>query len=223
MRRITTIGVTLIAVLAMGALFASAAFALPELLPGGKFTGKSVGTSKPTLETLSGTKIECNKAEGSGEDTSDTLGKFTIDFKECKTPNFFNASCNTKGDSSGIILSTGEYHYVYDVEKTGVAVLFLPNETTIECSSFLKTIVKSESANGGLVCLIKEPTVKSTKHIFKCEGASGDQTQKTYFNDSKASVKAQLICSLNGGSFESCDEVAEAENIYKEANAFEEV
>lgn len=225
MRSIKVLGLMLMAVLAIGAAFASLASALPLLLPAGKWTGKSAGTSKPTLETLAGTKIVCEKAKASGEDTSDSLGKFTIDFEKCKTPSFFNAECNTKGDSAGIILSTGEYHYVYDVKgKGGVAILFLPNETTIECASFLKTVVKSESANGGLVCLVKEPTVKSTTHIFKCEGeGTGDQKEKTYFNDKEESVKAQLSCSLNGGAFESCNEVAEGEVTYKEANAFEVV
>ncbi len=222
MKHVRLLGAALLAVLAVGAAFASAAFALPEMLPRGPFTGKSPEGSVPTLESLSGTKIECAKAKGSGEEKTDSLGTFSIDFEGCKTPSFFNVACNTKGDASGVILSTGEYHYVYDVaKKGGVAVLFLPNETTIECSTFLKTIVKSESANGGLVCLIPNPTTKALKHTFKCEGAKGDQTEKTYFNDKEESVKAQLVCSLNGGAFEPCAEIASGENTYKEANAFE--
>lgn len=225
MKRLNLLGVVLMAVFALSAFAATAAFALPEHLPKGAWTGKNDGTGKPKLETAAKSVIECGKAKGSGEDTSDTLGKFTIDFEECKTPSFFNAACNSAGDASGVILSTGEYHYVYDtLSPLGIAILFLPNETTFECASFLKTKVKSQGANGGLVCLILEPTVKQVTHLFHCEQENGKQKEKVYWNDKSEEVKkVELLCSLNGGAFEECAELALAETTFKEANAWENV
>lgn len=224
MRRLNLLGVVLVAMLALSAFVTTAAFAvLPEHLPKGTWTGKNDQKEKepvPTLEASSGTKVECEKAKGSGEDTSDTLGKFTIDFEGCKTPSFFNAKCNTIGDGAGIILSTGEYHFVYDtLSPLGVAVLFLANETKFECSTFLKTTVKDH-----LVCLILEPEVKMLTHLFHCEQEKGKQKEKTYENDEGKKIeKAELLCSLNGGAFEACAELALAEMTYKESNNWENV
>jgi hypothetical protein len=227
MKRLNLLGVVLIAVFALSAFATSAAFALPEHLPSKeKWSGKNDGAEAPKLEAVSGTKVECVKAKGSGEDTSTTLGKFTITFEECKTPSFFNAKCNTSGDAAGVILSTGEYHYVYDSlsPSLGIAILFLPNETVFECSTFLKTKVKSQSANGGLVCLILEPTMKQVTHLFHCEQEKGKQKEKRYWNDKTEEIKnAELLCSLNGGAFEECSELALAETTFPAANSWDNV
>jgi hypothetical protein len=221
MKRVNLVCLALVAVCALMSLAASAASALPEVLPQVKktWTGKNDGTVKPKLETLSGTKIECAKATGKGEDKSDTEGTFTITFESCTTPSFFNAACNSSGDSSGIILSTGKYHYVYDSLTTlGVAILFEPNETVFECASFLKTKVK-----GTLLCLVLEPTSSKATHLFHCEQATGDPAEKFWWNDAGALQEVKLECSLNGGAFETCAELALAEVTYLEAKAFENV
>jgi hypothetical protein len=220
MRRLNLLGVALVAMLALSAFVTTAAFAiLPEHLPKGTWTGNNDGKGVPTLEASSGTKVECEKAKGSGADVTDTLGTFTIDFEGCKTPNFFNAKCNTTGDGAGIILSTGEYHFVYDtLSPLGIAVLFLANETTFECSSFLKTKVK-----GHLVCLILEPLVSMVTHLFHCEQEKGKQKETKYWNDEGKEVnKAELLCSLNGGAFEVCAELALGNTTYGAANFWEE-
>jgi hypothetical protein len=221
MKRVNLLGLALVAVFALMALAATSAFALPENLPQVKktWTGKNDGESKPELESLTGTKVRCEKSKGTGEDTSDTTGKFTIDFEECSTPSFFNAKCNTSGDATGIILSTGTYHYVYDtLSPLGVAVLFLPNETVFECSTFLKTKVK-----GSLVCLILEPTSSKLTHLFHCEQSKGEQLETTWWNDAGTAQTATLLCSLNGGEFEKCGELALAETTFLETKAFQNV
>jgi len=217
MKRLGLLTVSIFATLAVCAFaMTSMAAALPEIsLPSGTWKGKNDGsgaTAKPTLETLKLAKIVCNKAEGKGADTSNTLGTFTIDFEECEEPKN-KVKCSTSGDSTGIILTDGTYHYVWDSLTTlGIAVLFLPLEVTIECTALVKIKVKQQSANGGLVCLILEPTSSKVTHLLHCEQELGDQKEKTYWNDSGTAItNAELLCSTNGAAFETCAELALAE------------
>lgn len=218
MKRFSMIGMAFLAVMAVGAFAASSAFALPEISKQGKWTGKNDGTGEPTLETLAKSKITCKEATASGEDTSASLGTFTIHFKSnCASGGF---TCRSLGDAVGFILTGGTYHYVWDTLTTlGVAILFLPNELHLECASGLVLIiVKSQSANGGIVCLLLEPSSSKATHLFHCEQTSGDQSERTYWNDSGTEIKnAELLCSTNEGSFESCAELALGEVTYTAA------
>jgi hypothetical protein len=206
MKKASILSVALVALFVAGAMIAASAFALPELLPHGKWEGKQKGTA--LLESTSGTKVECKKGKGSGEETTDTLGKFSIDFEEC--------NCKSNGDAAGVILTGGEYHYVFDSLTTlGVAVLFLTVEVKLEGCTFGTVNVKP----GKVLCLIKEPLVAGLTHTFKCEQKEGKATEKTFWNDEGKEVASKLECTLIATV--ECSELAEAEVTYKEANAFE--
>jgi len=227
MKKLGLIGAVLVAVLALSALvFAPVSSAgLPELLPTGKWTGVNDGSLRPELVTLGGQEVVCVKAKAEGEDESDTLGQFHIDFEECELK-LLRAKCKSTGDREGIILSLGTYHYVYDVlgsgEALGVAILFLPAEVSFECSVLGHVRVKAQGANGGVVCLVLEPLVSRKTHLFHCEQERGDQKESRYWNDGGTLLtRIELLCEINNSSkFESCAELALGQVTYAEPVAF---
>ena len=162
--------IAVLAVVALGALIASSAFALPGISKEGEWSGKSVAGTTPTLETMAEGTITCKEASASGKDSSASLGTFTINFKEnCQDPKV-GVKCESLGDAAGFILTGGEYHLVWDSLTTlGVALLFLPKELHLQCTALVLILIKSQSANGGVICLIAAPESSKATHIFKCE------------------------------------------------------
>jgi hypothetical protein len=233
MSRFRFLGVALLAALALAATMASSASALvlPQIEPQqATWTGASEGATK--LTSLGGT-ITCQKATAEGTEelptTDKSLGLFHIDFKECKEEKN-KVACNSKGDTSGIILSLGTWHLVYDkfskVEggteaELGVAILFLIGQggeadTVFECGFGL---VKIEVL-GQVLCLVLAYKTLAVTHSFHCLGEGDKATEKTYFNaEDKEGVegKAQLLCAQNGGKEEECQETALGNVTYKEA------
>jgi hypothetical protein len=223
MRRISIIGWALMAVLALCAFAASTAFALPELLPKGSWTGKDDNaTDKPTLEILGGSlpAIKCTAATATGADETDTLGSFHITFTGCEAG---GGKCNSTGDTAGTILSLGTYHYVFDVlgtgESLGVAVLFLPEHVHLTCASIIGNQLILVLGPGP-VCLILKPLESNKVHLFHCEQEKGTQKERTYWNDESREVKAALKCAVNEGSEVECGELALGEVKYEVAQAF---
>jgi hypothetical protein len=229
MKRFRLIGLALVAVFALGAVLSASAFALPEVLPFGTgtkaFTGK-LDSGEAVLESKSGNQVKCKKAEGSGGLETETLGTFKINFEECSlTVLGVNHTCtgtNTStADNTGVILSEGSFHYVFDTlgtgETLGVAVLFLPKETTFECGAFVKNVVK-----GDVACLVLTPLTSSVTHLFHCtKGANAGSTgDPQFYNDGGTVVKAQLLSELDsGGTFEESNEQALATVTTREASA----
>jgi hypothetical protein len=102
MRRITSLGVCLAAVLAASALAASSASALPEFT--GPFAKTFIATSgKTVLETVSKTKVTCASDVLPGEITGPQTGLAALGFAGCKMK---KVPCNTPNSSSGFIGST---------------------------------------------------------------------------------------------------------------------
>jgi hypothetical protein len=225
MRRLSLIGLALIAVLALGAFAASTAFALPELLPHGSWTGKDDGgAAKPTLEISGSTNIViCESgATANGADETDTLGLFHIDFLGCVIKGTA-VKCESASDTAGTILLLGTYHYVFDTlgagESLGVAILFLPEHLHFTClTPFVNTLILV--LGPGPICLILKPLESNLTHLFHCEQEKGIQKERTYWNDEGKEVKASLKCSVNEGAEGECAELALAEVKYAVAQAF---
>jgi hypothetical protein len=219
MKRFRLLGLVLLAVFALGAtMAASASAALPELLGNKAFpkswTGKSVGTA--TLETLAGGKIECNAATADGEQLTDTLGDYHLHFTLCKLVGV--GPCNTEGDSEGVILTLGEYHYVDDFLGTpatlGVAILFLVN-THILCDPVLILVT------GHVLCLILKPLESNVTHEFHCKAVSaGMPEDKHWWNDAGVEETAVLLSNVNEGAFEESAEIALGTVTFTEKVAF---
>jgi hypothetical protein len=211
MKRFKVLGVALVAIFALASVLSATAFALPELLgqaANEEYKGKNT-VANPTLETVAGEQIICSAATASGKQTNDTTGSFSIDFTGCKAVTGIGSfACNSSGDAKEVILSTGTAHYVWDAKpKTDtVGILFLPNETTIECTALVKLKVR-----GHVLCLISIPLTLAVAHTFTCAQTKGKQDHTSFFNDEEKEVTGQhLETSKNGGAFEESGEGATA-------------
>jgi len=190
-------GVALVVLCAFAAMMATSAFALPTVLIGGSeeahaYTGKSIGETK--LETPS-TSVACSSASGEGTiEASKPLGQGHIRFAGCKDL----VACTGTGESSGVILSLGSYHLVYDTLKTslseaGVAILSLLGATKFNCSGFAEVEIK-----GMILCLIKNPTVLTKVFTFECKGTKGKPEESKYYNAGGTLVSISPLLSVVG-------------------------
>jgi hypothetical protein len=214
MRRLMLLFSALVAVVAFGATVSTAAFALVVQLPSEatarNFTGKSDGTENPKFETTKKTSVVCTSSPGKGTEEANgkPLGEFTIEFKGCKGhESGLEAPCKGLGQAAETIVVTGTWHLWYDSlsPSLGVATVFLLNEVHFECTFIVTKLYK---VKGNVVCLDLEPTVSMKNHLFHCLQKEGVAEEKTYWNESGAEQKAQLLQSLNGGAFEESAELA---------------
>ena len=192
MKRIRLIGLTLIAVLALGALAASSASAEgPEISPAGtkeapiKFEGINNGNT--VLESTLGTKVTCKVAKAKGEFSSANLGLVLIDFEGCESG---GAKCNSPKDNAGVILVLLNMHLV-DVLPTGtldLGVWLEPKEELpgtgdlhFTCGAILTSVILgsvigvADNLAGEL--LTNGAKGKEFKVLWK--GAKGEQEIKT--------------------------------------------
>jgi hypothetical protein len=208
-----------IAVLAFSGVAAASAIAeemLPLNLPQVKktWTAKKVAGSELKLEAAAGNVLLSTEVKGSGEDTSDTLGNYSLTF-EGVTEN--GKKCTGAGDAVGNVLSNGTYHFVFDsLAPLGVAILFLTVETKFKCEGSLETTVKA----GTVLCLILEPESSKATHALHCEQEKGKSKEKTWWNDAGTAQTAALKCSILGIESE-CSFLALTETTYLEAKALE--
>jgi hypothetical protein len=160
-------GLMLVAVMALGLMTASAAFAEPEFHPiGAKFTGVGLG-----LNTLSagGNTVVCEGNTTSGTISNATLaGGVVVTFTGCKSSGLTEKNCTVKstGAAEGTIV-TSTLHGVLGLilpkgTGTGVGLLLLPvttkkflvlaeNKCTIETSVTGSVAGEVKPVGSGLV------------------------------------------------------------------------
>jgi hypothetical protein len=140
MQRIKLLGLAVLAVFAFSAVasaVASAEIMPPLMLPGAGTTFTIKGLGEPILVRENGEKIKCKKSTGSGEATSDSLGNFKILFEECKSEPL-STTCTGLGNTTGTILTEGEYHFRWLLaEKTKPHLVLLPKHVHFSCSLLL--------------------------------------------------------------------------------------
>jgi hypothetical protein len=218
MNKVKQLGLLVLAVCALGAVMASSAFAaLPTILPG---TGLTISGSggEGTLRTLAGTEVVCTGNTAEVKFAANTnLAPVHISFTACKSPTLGGAKCTGLTDtaSSGTILALGEIHLVFDKlgsgTSLGVAGLFLIEELGFECGALATVKVK-----GSVLCLISPINVKvktTETATLKCEELppkTGDPKETEYWNAAGEKQAPLLLTSINGGTFESSAENAEA-------------
>ena len=212
MRRLKIIGVAALAVFALTAIASATAFALPTLNPNTavSFTGTS-GIGK--LEVLgSSLLVECKKNADEGSFAAGTvLGPFHIKFSECTaklgTTNL--GTCTGLGDTeTGVILSLGEDHLVYDsLSPLGAALLFLVEPTHFECKSITTVLI---TVLGSVLCLITPIGTITKAPKVKCEGEKGDAKETTYWNDAGETKTTALLSSENEKEEKDASENTEA-------------
>jgi hypothetical protein len=183
MKRLTIIGLALLALLALGAFAASMASAEEGVLPD-TATGSAEGGAG-TLETTNKEKISCTKITVLEiKATTDQKGTATLHLSGCLAEGALPA--NSLGDSSGVILSKVNLLACLVEPKTLVfgvliAAVALPEHVEVPSVGQLillkgAVIAKNESANKG----------KEFKGSLK--GKEGNQTEATE-------------CEINGTKF----------------------
>jgi len=184
--------VSLVAVFAFGALMASSAFALPEILPESitSFTGKNVGETNLHV-VRSSTNVSCRSATAEGSLENRHLGLFHIDFKTCsaRLGETSLGTCTGLSEESGVILSLGSWHLVWDSLSSGaglkVAILFLVDNVHFSC----RPVIGSEklfvvSLGGMVLCLVLNPEALTKVFEFHCnENREGRPEDTKYYNE----------------------------------------
>jgi hypothetical protein len=215
--------VALVAVCALGASMAVAAFALPTLLPETVTTGtgKNIGSihlkvvGAGSLET-----VECKEAAGeSTVEANHHLGLFHIHLKGCGAGGGL-LKCTGLGEETGVILALGSWHLVYDtlsvsLAADGVAILYLFDNVHLECGGKL-LIVK---LGGMVLCLISNPAALTKVSAFNCkERIGGGPAETKYYNEAGTLTSiAPLLTSETEGAGKETILVGEGTNEYKES------
>lgn len=189
MQRLKILGVALMAVFALGAFVSATASAEVKVLPEAaeSFKGES---GKGTLEVLkSKFAVTCQKDKSEGTfEAKKPLGTFHIDFEECTTIGGI-VTCTGLGEASGIILTLGTTHLVFDKLGTGaelgVGVLFLVEPTHFECAGVLQIV------EGQVLCLITPVGKKANHFEITCTKGKekGDPGETVYWNEAGTEVK----------------------------------
>jgi hypothetical protein len=111
MKRLRIIGLSLLALFALGALLASSASAVEGVLPLNVKTFTLLGKTAQ-LETHNKEKIKCKIAQGGGAFTSDHHGTVLLDFLECESQGFLAFSLGEKEpktEPEALILAPAEF------------------------------------------------------------------------------------------------------------------
>ena len=196
MKRMKDLALAMLAVPALVVVLGSSAFGqgLPEVLPTAA-TNKSdeISIGSPKFLLTNGNSWTCESTsvgEATETGSPNPLGTFHLNFKGCVgETGGIKAKCTGLGDlTTGQILVLGEYHLVYDTGGTelGVAILLLVNSTHFTCANLFLEVVSGEQ-----LCLIKEPYVAKTLHLFVCTQTAGVQSE-TYLNDSGNTITPKL-------------------------------
>lgn len=215
MKKFSTIGLALLALLVLGAVSSASALAAePEalFLEGKTSTTFTATSGKGHLSTVSvPVSIECTKSKSSGKVERKT-GTLTIDFESCT---LLGSKCRSLGDALGTILTGGTTTLVYDsLSPLLPAILFAPNQVTIECPGVGQTLV----VKGNILLLFSALTsgteVTSAELITTAKNGKPGDT-KYWTSSSGTELHPLLLTSVNGGTFEeSGDESVENKATY---------
>jgi hypothetical protein len=217
MSRFKAIGAGLMAILALSAFaVAMASAAEPtKMLPAGPgitFTSKS---GEGVLLTVGGSEVKCKKDAGTGTIDTTNLGNFHTEFKECKAKvSIFEGPCSGEGDSEGIILLLGTFHFWLATltNKLVAALVFLIREFHFTC---VVAGVKELVLVKGCAAALAEPTevlTKVTKDVF-IETKSGISDIRTVLpENSTIPISCITLTNVGGKGFEESAQKGTAEN-----------
>lgn len=199
MRRLALLIPALAIFLALAAGDATASWAaeLPQFTVETGFTGSTGAT---TIETAKGTTVTCKKATIEGTAATKRSGTFHLAETECKSSGF---ACTSAGDSSGVILVTGEWHLADDSadvigERLGATfVLLSPEEFGFTCAALVKAKMK-----GTVLAAISPSDVETTAYELQLNETKGKEEFTQYENEAGEAVATKLLASIGGGAFE---------------------
>lgn len=202
---VRTLGLALVAVLAVGALsVATASAALPEFKATSfpvTFTAVNEEVPKLHSSVLGEKNIECKTSSSAGEvQNSKEVGKITVTYKECKEEGTSNA-CTTSGHSSGEIATNvlkGRIGYVLPKSGKITGVELEPASGTVFAAFTCTGAANNVTVEG---CTIGEAT---PLNVISTEG------HLTFAESSKK----QLYTEIEGGVHKPCEQTVTA-SIFK--------
>jgi hypothetical protein len=215
MRYWKLLGITVVAVCALGVMMSVAAFgALPTILPTTitAYTGKNVGTAE--LQALGGKTVKCAKAKGEGTiEQTKALGLFHIHFESCTAEVLGQTGpCTGLSDETGTILSLGSWHLVYDTltPTLGAAILYLLDNVHFTCTILGVTALVLVPLGGMVLCLVANPTATTKVFEFGCKKqATGITAESKYYNEAGTLVSiSTLLSAENEKTAEQAVEIA---------------
>jgi hypothetical protein len=174
MHRIRLMGLALIAVLALGALVATAAMAeKPEFSPAEKNAFTTSGGAAKFEQKEGIAAISATKSTGSGEITNAKAGKFTEKFEGATAPLSGKCTGLTDVAGSGSITVAGATTIGYlDAAKTKVGVVFkLSSPVHFECEKTV-TLVTVEGAAIGEITPLNKSTKEFTVVLTQAKGVN---------------------------------------------------
>lgn len=228
MRHLRLLGLTLLALLSLGALASSAFATEAGWLPLAKAKGVEIKETKQTsaaaiLETATG-KIECANTKSkattignkAGEETHYILGAGTLEFTGCKLiKGASKLACNSKGDKTEVILVEVDIHLVNLEPKEGeleAGLMIRPKTTLIlECAAGTVKIEVKGWALGLVLASLTAEVTEGELHFF----SGGEICDKTDELCKKLTKEEPFEANL-AGKFEPANEIVLAKVILSE-------
>jgi hypothetical protein len=203
MQRLKLLGLALVAVFALSAAVtavASADNATYSILPEGTvaipLNFEAIST-EGKFETLSKKVVKCASDKATAKATSERLGTFRIEFKECEEP-LLKVKCADLNhtDAEGIIVVEGEFHLRMGLTSQPLGIIaFLINPAVhFLCSIVLFVVsgcVAGEIEAGALNTLVSELGV-----LLKQAG--GENTISSIDNDAQTAMETCALSSKQG-------------------------
>jgi hypothetical protein len=173
------------------ALAVAALFALPSAASAQEIHFKNVTTFTGTgpagsLTATNEPKISCTAttASGSFEAGSSTTGTYQTTHSGCSAELLgIKGSCNTSGDSSGTITTSGTFHLITtwwrNLLRLGPGILWTPATTTSTCVGFSRVEVTGKGIIGTVTSPACGASSKEMKISFEVEGSAQAQVEYT--------------------------------------------
>jgi hypothetical protein len=198
MHRIRLMGLALIAVLALGALVATAAMAeKPEFSPAEKNVFTTSGGAAKFEQKEGIAAVSATKSKGSGEITNAKEGTFSETFEGATAP--LSGKCTGLSDlTAGNITTKGTFKIGYlDTAKTKVGVGFTIGATHFECEKTI-TLVTVEGSAVGLITPINTKTKTFKVELKQSKGVN--EFVELLNKTNSAFEKLHLTSEINGGT-----------------------
>jgi opacity protein-like surface antigen len=197
MKRFTILGLAVLAVLAVSAMASASAWAVA--LPEFETLTNLTATSGAGKLNLTGAGIKSTSAKTTVTATSKTEGTFDIMFEKATLG---GEECHSLGDVAELILVLGKLRLVRNVGGGKALVLFIPNETHIECK-FAATLVliKAGSLTQGILGELTPVLTLATAYTLKVVVTGGIQEFTKYEEDAGTAATVKFEGSINGGAF----------------------
>ena len=201
MKRFRIIGLSLLALLALGAFAASTASAVEGVLPL-KLKNFTLLSTIAKLETAAGVPIECAELKGKGVFSSDIAGTATLDFLGCNVSGFpaFSLGDAVPTEVKTALILVPVSFLVCLINSAALTFgIFVELKESLHIDALV--LGELDVLLGAIIGELSPNKGKLAKLVFT--GAKGKQTLATKCVDETGGEKTNTLkASINGGAFE---------------------